>query len=424
VRDAADVTLQGRIAALEDDNLRLRTALAESEARMGASGHAFLLADALALREERLVCTNPAIDGRVSVVIPAYNAGAFLERSVTSVWNQTYPRDAIELLVVDDGSQDGTRALAERLARRSPVAMRVLTHAGGVNRGVAPSRQRAVREATGECIALLDADDAFLPERLEATVDALNAHRTAVAVCSLGRNVDAAGQPLLGHNGTLQAGHWRSLDQQLAPPFTFEQLWRVDPIANSSLTIRRSALEEVGGFPTLMAHQAEDWLLVLKLSLLAPIACLDRELILYTHHEGAYTHGYHAHGWREGSRIEVFYHAAWWMLGSPAHAEAGVRFFRREYPRQIADHHRFLPLLREYYEEGGRPAAGAQGLGEHLHKLTTEVETLRRAVRAKLHENKRLRQLLGAQGVTATSAPRGRGSRVGAPTPGDGALTR
>lgn len=424
MQNAADATLQARIAALEDDNLRLRTALAEAEARAARSGHAFLLDDALCLRESALAGANPAIAGRVSVVVPAYNAGAFLERAITSVWNQTYPRDSIELLIVDDGSQDGTRALAERLARRSPVAMRVLTHEGGSNRGVAPSRQRAAQEATGEFIALLDADDAFLPERLEATVDALNAHPPAVAVCSLGRNVDAAGQPRLGHNGTLQAGHWQALDGHLSPPFTFEQLWRVDPIANSSLTIRRSALEQIGGFPPLMAHQAEDWLLVLKLSLLAPIPCLDRELILYTHHEGAYTSGYHAHGWREGSRIEVFYHTAWWMLRSPAHADAGASFFRREYPRQIADHHRFLPLLREYYEDGGRPAAGAQGLGEHLQRLTAEVETLRRAVRAKLHENKRLRQLLGTNGDAATRARRRGGSHVGAPTPGDGALTR
>jgi glycosyltransferase involved in cell wall biosynthesis len=412
VDGAADDTLRARIAALEDDNLHLRTALAEANARAGRSGHDLLLGDAVWLRERPLVCASPAIQGRVSVVVPAYNAAAFLERAVASVWSQTYPHDAIELLVVDDGSQDGTPALAERLIRRSPVAMRLLTHEGGRNQGVAPSRHLAAQEATGEFVALLDADDAFLPERLKATVDVLLSHSAPVAVCSLGRNVDAAGQPLVGHNGTLQAGHWRSLDEQLSPPFSFDQLWRVDPIANSSLTIRRSALERVGGFPALMAHQAEDWFLALKLSLLAPIPCLDRELILYTHHDGAYTTGYHAHGWREGSRMEVFYHTAWWMLHSPAHAEAGAHFFRREYPRQIADHHRFLPLLREYYAEGGRPAAGAQGLGEHLHRLMSEVETLRRTVQAKLHENKRLRQLLLAGGLPANRRPKRRASQA------------
>jgi glycosyltransferase involved in cell wall biosynthesis len=331
---------------------------------------------------------------RVTVVVPACNAAAFLSRAITSVWGQTYPADSLELLVVDDGSSDGTRILAERLMAQSPVPMRVLTHEGGRNCGVAPSRQLAVREATGEFVALLDADDAFLPERVEATVDALRANEPLVAVCSLGRNVNADGQTVSGHNGSERAGDWRGLPERIAPPFTFDALWQVDPIANSTLTIRRSALEDVGGFPSLMAHQSEDWLLVLKLSLLAPIACLDHELILYTHHPGAYTSGYHANGWREGARIETFYHLVWWMLRHPGHAEAGALFFRREYPRQIADHHRLLPLLREYYAEGGRPAAGAHGLHDYLRLLFAELETLRRTARLKLHENKRLRQMV------------------------------
>ena len=108
--------------------------------------------------------------GRVSVVVPAYNAEAFLERAIRSVWSQTHPREQVELLIVDDGSTDGTRAAAERLQAVGPIRTCVLTHPGGVNCGVAPSRQLAVREASGEFIALLDADDAFLPERLSASV--------------------------------------------------------------------------------------------------------------------------------------------------------------------------------------------------------------------------------------------------------------
>jgi glycosyltransferase involved in cell wall biosynthesis len=355
-----------------------------------------LLRDALLVVEEPLVCEQSEVPGRVSIIVPAFNAGEFLTRAVESVWAQTYPAESIELLVVDDGSTDGTRLLAERLLARSPVTMRVLTHDGDRNRGVAPTRQLAARVATGEFIALLDADDAYLPERLEATIDTMRAHRDLVAVCSLGRNVDADGSTVSGHNGTVRAGDWRILPEGVAPPFSFEDLWQVDPIANSTLTIRRRALAEAGGFPSLMAHQSEDWLLALKLSLLAPIACLDRELILYTHHPGAYTSGYHANGWREGARIETFYQLAWWMLRHPRFADAGARFFRREYPRLIADHHRLLPLLREYYIEGGRPAEGARALHEHVRLLSAELEALRRTTRLKLRENRRLRQIVAA----------------------------
>jgi GT2 family glycosyltransferase len=396
--------LNERLRALEDDNVRLRTALAEAEARAAEGGHAFAVRDGLTFREQPLRCRHEAQEGLVSVIVPAYNAAGFLERAVQSVWSQTYAAYATELLVVDDGSSDGTRALAERLARLSPVPMRVLTHEGGKNRGVARTRQRAATEARGEFIALLDADDQFLPDRLQATVDALTAHGDAVAVCSLGRNVDADGQTVVGHNGTTRAGEWRTFPERLEPPFTFAQLWQVDPIANSSLTIRRSTLEAVGGFPTLMAHQAEDWLLALKLSLVAPIRCLDRELMLYTHHEGAYTHAYHASGWGEGARLETFYHVAWWMLRSASHHEAGTRFFRREYPRVVSDFQRFLPLLRDYYADGGRPASGTPALGEHIQTLTRELDTLRRAMRVKLHENKRLRQLLNDTAVNDANA--------------------
>jgi len=402
--DSKTTELYRRLATIEADNARLRTALAEAEARGAESGHAFLLRDGLGLTEQSLQCRHFNVPGRVSVIIPAYNAEAFLERAVRSVWAQTYAKERIEILVGDDGSTDGTRALAERLQAASPVRMRVLAHEGGRNRGVSPTRQLAATEATGEFIALLDADDVFLPERLEATVFALEGDPGGAAVCSLGRNVDNDGASVNGHNGTKRAGEWRALGNGLNPPFTFDQLWRVDPIANSSLTIRRSALEQVGGFPTLMAHQAEDWLLVLKLSLVAPIACLDRELMLYTHHPAAYTNSYHSNGWHEGARLEAFYHAAWWMLRSSSHAEAGARFFRREYPRQIAEHHRFLPLLREYYTGGGRPAAGAGALGEHLQRLTAELETMRRVVRATLGENKQLRRIASGTGVPAIPA--------------------
>jgi cellulose synthase/poly-beta-1,6-N-acetylglucosamine synthase-like glycosyltransferase len=134
----------------------------------------------------------------VSVVVPAYNAAGFLERAVASVWEQTYPKDAIELLVIDDGSTDGTRTLASRLARRSPVAMRVLAHDGGRNRGVAPTRQlgRVSRPIGSSRCSMQTMSSAGAPE---PPVDAADGGRERRGRCSLA-NVDEAGQPLVGHN--------------------------------------------------------------------------------------------------------------------------------------------------------------------------------------------------------------------------------
>src|SRR5262245_14186758 len=127
--------LLSRLAAVEADNLRLRTALAEAEARTTASGHELLLRDGAGLTEETLRCRHAAVPGRVTVIIPAYNAAQFLERAVRSVWSQSVHAERIEIVVADDGSTDDTHALAVRLAAESPMRMQVLQHEGGINRG-------------------------------------------------------------------------------------------------------------------------------------------------------------------------------------------------------------------------------------------------------------------------------------------------
>lgn len=385
------------VALLKAENARLRSELAEMRAATCGDATETLLMDAIGHSVETLEFTNASVPGRVTVIIPAFNAAPFIERAIRSVWAQTLDTERIELLVVDDGSHDETRAICARLALDSPLQMHLLKHPDSSNRGVSASRQLACREASGEFIALLDADDLFLPERLLVGVEALQASAETAAVCSLGMNVDMEGNPVHGHNGTLVAGDWVGLEGDFAPPFTFEQLWRADPIANSSLTLRRSAMQEIGGYPALMAHQSEDWLLVLKLSLLSPIPCIEQQLIHYTHHPQAYTTQYNQQGLHAGARFEVFYQLAWWMLHSAGHVAEGRRFFRREYPRLIADHQHLLPLLRDYVQLGGHAADGMQGVEEYVRRLYDETMTLRRVTDAKLSENRTLRDLLGRE---------------------------
>jgi len=101
---------------------------------------------------------NPA---PVSVIIPAFNAEAYLARAIHSVLVQTFRN--FELWVVDDGSTDSTMAVIESFGDQ----IRVLRQQ---NRGQAAATNRAIRESTGEFVALLDADDEWLPGRLEQTV--------------------------------------------------------------------------------------------------------------------------------------------------------------------------------------------------------------------------------------------------------------
>ena len=99
----------------------------------------------------------------VSVIIPAYNAEAFIADTVQSVLDQTY--QDFEIIVVDDGSKDGTVAALE------PFGSRVHVHTQ-TNGGVARARNAGVALASGEFIAFLDADDLWLPQKLERQPEA------------------------------------------------------------------------------------------------------------------------------------------------------------------------------------------------------------------------------------------------------------
>lgn len=101
----------------------------------------------------------------VSVIIPAYNAADTLERAIQSVLRQTMP--SFEIVVVDDASTDMTLQIAHRIATEHP-RVRVLHNPSNV--GPAASRNHAIDHTSGAWIALLDADDMWLPQRLEELV--------------------------------------------------------------------------------------------------------------------------------------------------------------------------------------------------------------------------------------------------------------
>ena len=103
----------------------------------------------------------------VSVIIPVYNGGRTLARAITSACVQTIA--ALEIIVVDDGSNDGSRTIAEVFAERDP---RVVVIAREENRGVSHTRNVGLEHAQGEWIAPLDADDWMEPDRLQTMIDA------------------------------------------------------------------------------------------------------------------------------------------------------------------------------------------------------------------------------------------------------------
>lgn len=118
------------------------------------------------------------VPARISVIMPCFNAAAFVEEAVSCVMNQTYPN--VELIVVDDGSTDGSTDILQELATR--YAPRIQLHFQ-VRQGPYPARNLALEHARGGYVAFLDADDFWTPDALEKLAAALNEHQADIAYC-------------------------------------------------------------------------------------------------------------------------------------------------------------------------------------------------------------------------------------------------
>ncbi|MGE5308822.1 MAG: glycosyltransferase family 2 protein [Deltaproteobacteria bacterium] len=196
----------------------------------------------------------------VSVIIPAYNAGRWLSSAIDSVLRQTY--DEIEIIVVDDGSTDAT---AESL---SPYFLKI-TYVRQKNSGPAAARNRGISLARGRFIAFLDADDLWLPDKLERQVDALDRDPAAGACHTNVDFMDERGN-VVDHpdEGLEQSG--MILERLL--------LWK-SRVLLSSLLLRRECLESTGGFDETLLT-GEDWHFIMRCARRNIFAYLPERLLL------------------------------------------------------------------------------------------------------------------------------------------------
>ena len=205
----------------------------------------------------------------VSVIIAAYNAAAFIADTCRSAMRQTYP--AIEIIVVDDGSTDGTSGVVESLAA-SDARIRLIRQQ---NLGVAAARNRAIAAASGEFIAPLDADDLWDPTKIARQVAQLQASGpdTGMAYCWWAW-IDASGV-LLDRSPS-----WRVEGHVLA------RLVEVNFTGSASIPLfRRSCLDEVGGYDSTLRDKhsqgCEDWDLALRVAARRAVAVVPAMLVGY-----------------------------------------------------------------------------------------------------------------------------------------------
>jgi glycosyltransferase involved in cell wall biosynthesis len=208
---------------------------------------------------------------KVSVVIPTYNHARFVGQAIESVLSQTLP--AHEVIVVDDGSSDNTQEVLNPYA--SPV--RVVRQQ---NQGVAAARNNGARFATGDFLAFLDADDVWLPRKLELQAARFGGkHEPGLVHCGV-EDINDAGLPLCRH-----------LDGLEGRVATDLLLFRRPVIlgGGSGIVIPRAVFEETGGFDTQLSTSA-DWDLFYRIASRYEVGFVAEVLLQYRLH-GSNMHG-------------------------------------------------------------------------------------------------------------------------------------
>ena len=203
---------------------------------------------------------------KVDIIIPAYNAARYLPAALESVAAQTFADWRI--LLVDDGSTDETADVVAPYRERLGAKLVYLKQA---NAGLPAARNTAIRNASAELLALLDADDVWLPHRLAASVRSFEGHPEVGLSYGLVTSIDADGAPL----GTF-TGNSRHAQGSIAP---FIYMRKVE-LPCPTMTFRRRCVDEVGMFDETM-RATEDRDLWLRIALRYQVAYIPEVLALY-----------------------------------------------------------------------------------------------------------------------------------------------
>ncbi|HUQ96869.1 MAG TPA: glycosyltransferase [Chitinophagaceae bacterium] len=145
--------------------------------------------------------SNPIAPNTISVIIPCYNHGAYLAEAIESVLQQTVP--AYEILVIDDGSTDNTKAIA--------CGFEKVTYHYQTNQGLSAARNAGIKKATGKYIIFADADDWLLPDAFETALQCLNQNNEAAFASGGHKKVTTAGTILEEENWAVEKDHYRHL---------------------------------------------------------------------------------------------------------------------------------------------------------------------------------------------------------------------
>lgn len=208
---------------------------------------------------------------RVSILMTIYDAGAYLRLAVDSLLAQSFPD--WELVAVENGSTDGSKQV---MAAYSAADPRIRVIDLDKNIGRTPALNVALREAKGDLIAILDADDIALPQRLEHQTAYMDAHPEVMLLGGWARLIDGEGN---------ETGAMRHPTDAAALK---DCLAYSNPFMHSASMYRRAPALDAGGYPEDYAY-AQDFALWLSLLERGQGAVLGEDLLLFREHAGSAT---------------------------------------------------------------------------------------------------------------------------------------
>jgi len=278
----------------------------------------------------------------VSVVVPCYNAERYIQSALRSVVSQAWPK--LELIVVDDGSSD-----------RGPDI--VQTHFGNAmlirqqNQGIAAARNAGLAAATNEWIAFIDADDYWLPGKLQKQFDALARHpeaRMSYGAWHVWQSEES--EPSAELLKMLRNRDSPSLDNGGPSGWIYTQLLLDCAVWTSTVLMNRSLLGEIGGFDESL-RVGEDYDLWLRASRRTEIVRVMTPLALYRIHGTSTTAGFAKKNYAAGIVESAIQR---WGLRSPD----GSEISRAAVDRALSHHWRAFGSGRLYAADA-RAASGA-----------------------------------------------------------------
>lgn len=221
------------------------------------------------------------IQYKITAVIPVYNRKKTIRRCIDSVLAQTYP--IFEIIVVDDGSSDGTTDIIERTYGEKVSLIRQK------HKGAQAARNLGIKEAKGEYIAFLDSDDEWLPRKTEIQVQELRKNKNAVVAGDLyfqtdwGKKVPFAYQRTENKKPRMGAKKWQRMNVKNESAYKLlleKSICNFDALLTSKANLMKIGLldENVPSF--------QEWDTAIRLAKENKIAYINQPLVIYHLHEG------------------------------------------------------------------------------------------------------------------------------------------